>query len=1041
MADMADHKPGAAFHPLSCALVTFALLAIHSQACAQNKNPIQVKRCPVNTINNGQGLMNNFLTDIITDDQGFTWVSTSTGLQRYNGYTLQTITPVADGDTLPINYPVCLLKGSDHSVLVGYRNGVLEYNTGRNAFSRLITAGPRAGYRYSLMPVKLTPKGVWCFEETKGILFYDFNGGLLHEFPETRTANIEDLLRSEGYSITRKLLSANDHFIFLRLATHEILQIDMATCKTKSIRYPGAGILGIACDNNKVYVATADGLASITIADGSVSRQYPYRLLNDFPVTRSSIERTADNHLLVSVEMHLFEFDTACTCQREIVSLNHAPLLTAGYIQIVYEDRFRRIWLLTHEDIKRIQNVETPFAHFIYPKEKDNFIKCIYYDKEKHVVLAGAWAGRIQYYDTSGNALWDTPLVGEGLKGLLAIEKISDDHYLVVIEGKGLYLLRLRAKKLVRFDSGRFPWFDSEILRNGYSNNLQRVNDSTILLSTRSNVFRCLIKQNHFADIHPLLPPSAVEGQTMACCLQTLHHTLWASTVSGVILKQDETGHLHRIVIPGNYVIRCMAEDGAGHVWVGTERGLFIYDLAGNLVRHVGRQSGLLSDFIYELLPAEPNKRNFFASTSFGLAFISPEGTVKSYTRELGLQENEFNTQSGAISPTGQLFFGGIHGVTAFHPFQLSLVSDSAFIHITRLDVNDSLYNSYGGAWQSDSIRLPYHRNHIQFDIAATGLLNPNEYLYRYRLNGFENAWQTTSQATGIRYTLQPGSYLLEINCSAILFSNNVFQKKLLIIIDPPFWKTWWFELLAIAAAAATIFGISYYITRQRYQLKSRKLEMTQQLVNERERISRELHDNIGSQLSYISNNIDWLVETPGSFSKEEETKRLTFVSDTAKSVVADLRETIWAMKKESITLDELADRLKSFLQSQCILRPEMDVSISETIESNYSFSPTEALNIFRTCQEAIANSIRHSQARKISLAVATGEGIAYCFTVEDDGKGFVQQKHYPDHYGLENMANRAAESGALLLIHSEPGKGTLVTIKKQLNLSSHDHK
>ncbi|MDP4150617.1 MAG: two-component regulator propeller domain-containing protein [Bacteroidota bacterium] len=990
-----------------------------------------MKRCPVNTINNGQGLMNNSLTDIITDAQGFTWVSTSTGMQRFNGYALQTITPVVDGEPVLINYPVCFLEGINHSLLVGYKDGVLEYNTWSNQFKKLIAADRRAGFRFALMPVKLTKEGLWCFEETRGIALYPFNGIPVREFPETKSANVQDLLRTEGYSITRKLISANDDLIFLRLTANSLFQIDVHTYKTKRINYPGAPILGIACDNSRLYVASAEGLANIRIADGSVSRKFSYKQLNDFPVTRSSIERTADHHLLVSVETHLFEFDTACTRQREIVALNHEPLLTTGYIQIVREDRLHRIWLLTHQDIKRIQNVETPFAHYIYPKEKDNFIRCIYYDKEKDLVLAGAWAGRIQCYDTSGNALWDRPVVGKGLKGLLAIEKLSDDHYLVVIEGKGLYLLRLRTKQLNRFYSGHDPRFESAILNNSYSNNLQRVDDSTIFIATRSNVFRCRVRQNQFSAVHPLLSPAEIDSQFVACFIYTRDRTLWVSTVSGVILRQDESGHLRRISIPGNYVVRCMAEDGKGNIWVGTERGLFIYDPACRLVNHVSRESGLLSDFIYDLLPAEGSENSFFASTSFGLSLISVKGKVKTYTRELGLQENEFNTQSGAISPTGKLFFGGINGVTAFHPFQLSLVSDSAFIHITRLDVNDSLYNSYGAAWTRDSIRLPYNKNHIQFDIAATGLLNPNEYLYRYRLNGFENAWQSTSQATGIRYTLQPGTYLLEVQCSAILFSNSVFQKKLMITIDPPFWKTWWFEFMIVVAAAALLFGISYFILWQRYELKSRRLAMKQQLVNERERISRELHDNIGSQLSYISNNIDWLIETPGSFSKEEETKRLSFVSDTAKTLVADLRETIWAMKKESITLEELADRLKAFLQSQCILRPLMDVSISETIENNTSFSPTEALNIFRTCQEAITNSIRHSQAGRISLTIEAGQGVAYCLTVEDNGKGFVRQMHYPDHYGLENMANRAAESGALLIVDLEPGKGTKVTIKK----------
>jgi len=191
------------------------------------------------------------------------------------------------------------------------------------------------------------------------------------------------------------------------------------------------------------------------------------------------------------------------------------------------------------------------------------------------------------------------------------------------------------------------------------------------------------------------------------------------------------------------------------------------------------------------------------------------------------------------------------------------------------------------------------------------------------------------------------------------------------------------------------------------------------------------LHDNIGSQLSYISNNIDWLAETRGSFSKEEETERLSIVNDTAKNLVSDLRETIWAMKKESIMLDELADKLKSFLQSQCILRPQMDVVITENIGKNYSFSPTEALNIFRTCQEAIVNSIKHSQAEKIYFLIKSGVAEDFSFTIEDNGKGFILQKNYKNHYGLENMRHRAADAGANLFITSEPGKGTKVSLIK----------
>src|SRR5579859_7519523 len=136
-------------------------VARHNPA-ARQKDLIRPKRCPVNTINYGQGLMNNFIVGIITDAQGFTWVSTSTGLQRYNGYTLQTITPVAGGDTIQINYPVYFLEGRDNSILIGYKNGVLEFNPADNTFKKVISRVSHVQSRYALMPVKQTSEGIWC---------------------------------------------------------------------------------------------------------------------------------------------------------------------------------------------------------------------------------------------------------------------------------------------------------------------------------------------------------------------------------------------------------------------------------------------------------------------------------------------------------------------------------------------------------------------------------------------------------------------------------------------------------------------------------------------------------------------------------------------------------------------------------------------------------------------------------------------------------------------------------------------------------------
>ncbi len=215
------------------------------------------------------------------------------------------------------------------------------------------------------------------------------------------------------------------------------------------------------------------------------------------------------------------------------------------------------------------------------------------------------------------------------------------------------------------------------------------------------------------------------------------------------------------------------------------------------------------------------------------------------------------------------------------------------------------------------------------------------------------------------------------------------------------------------------------------YQSRKRRTEMQNKLANQRDRISKELHDNVGSQLSYISGNIDWLIDSKGFLSKEEEMKKLSVVSETSKNIVNDLRETIWVIKKEYIKLDELSDRLKSYLQEQISVYPDVEVEIMEDIKKNYNFLPTESLNTYRICQEAITNIIKHAQASKIILKIMSDKETDYLFSITDNGKGFETQKSKVGHYGFLNMKQRAKDAGAKLSIHSEKGNGTTVTLVK----------
>src|ERR1700732_3469661 len=174
---------------------------------AQNNNPIHIKRCPVKTINNDQGLLNNSIRDVMTDARGFTWFSTPSGLQRYNGYSLLKVTPVAEGDTIPIAYPVYFLSGKSNTLLIGYKQGILEYFPENNSFKKLIRSEAAMDTRYSLMPLKETSEGIWCFEENTGVVIYKRSGNTFLQTPSIENTHLTVLGGTEEYNITRKLVA------------------------------------------------------------------------------------------------------------------------------------------------------------------------------------------------------------------------------------------------------------------------------------------------------------------------------------------------------------------------------------------------------------------------------------------------------------------------------------------------------------------------------------------------------------------------------------------------------------------------------------------------------------------------------------------------------------------------------------------------------------------------------------------------------------------------------------------------------------------
>jgi len=968
---------------------------------------------------------------VAIDNSGFTWVSTRNGLQRFNGFSLDNIDPVIGKDTIFIHSPVYLFGLRNGSLWISYNEGVLDYDPHSGSFRKIISLSRMANVFFQVVPLLETPEGIWCMQQNKGIVIYRIPG---NKCIAANSLNLNDVINSEEIT-DRSIISSNGKYIFIRTANNLLLQINTDNHETKRLdNYQN--IMAIGSSHDRLFVLTDHYLAAVNITNGQIERKTLVSGLLTYPIMYGCVQPENNDKLIVSLNGFLYEYDSTLSSPHELTTLNEDPIVPSGLVHQIFTDRFDRIWVLTNNDIRIVQNFDIPFEYYAYRNTINNIVRTIYFDDQAKEILAGCIDiergknGGIRLFDTSGNQLWSQPVMANNVYDINDIEKLSTGHYLVVtFDHQGWYMLDLKRKHLSKIALPVNAQVQAQLLKTVWPNNEERIDDSTLLFASAINVYQVIFRNNILRSIKPLLPLNGNSYHTIDCFIYTTNKDIWAGTDFGTVYRYTPNGALQTFQIPGDYYIRSMGEDRSHHIWIGTDKGIYIFSNTGQQIKTIDVQSGLLNDYIYAMLPLN-NDNAMFCSTKMGLSYVPLHGRIKNYTKELGLQESEFNTQSAVKTPNGKFYFGGVNGITAFYPAAISESIDKPILNITRLTINDAPYIFSSRFWRNDSVLLKYDQNYLQFDFAALGTLNTDQYEYRYRLKGLEEKWHVTHVPTGIKYVLQPGAYYFEISRTPLFSTGSFIKKTITIIITPPWWQTLWFRILGVSFLVIVIvLSVQQYL-RRKYLKTLRALELHNEIQNERNRISRELHDNIGSQLSFISSNIDWVIDKKGKLGTEEELEQIKAINDTAKNVMINLRETIWALNKDEITIQEFFDKLKSYAQTILQLQPGLELRSKEQIIDNIVLGPTEMLNIFRICQECLNNVIKHARASQLTLTISAQEK-SIAIRIEDNGIGFLASESPEGHYGLANMKHRAEELGAKLTIRSAPGIGTAVDIQK----------
>ncbi|MFD2145396.1 tetratricopeptide repeat-containing sensor histidine kinase [Mucilaginibacter antarcticus] len=210
-------------------------------------------------------------------------------------------------------------------------------------------------------------------------------------------------------------------------------------------------------------------------------------------------------------------------------------------------------------------------------------------------------------------------------------------------------------------------------------------------------------------------------------------------------------------------------------------------------------------------------------------------------------------------------------------------------------------------------------------------------------------------------------------------------------------------------------------------KLKSEKalaaFEAEQDLLNEKLRISGELHDNIGSQLTFIHSSIQNMRGMPDG----AQQSGLKETEEIAVNTIRDLRQTVWFINNSSFTPDDFAIRLREYIKPYQLLG-STEIIINNHIPETVSISSAKATHLFRIVQEAINNALKYANAGTIEVKLEAHRSGNITVTIHDDGHGFDTQLSSAG-FGLRNMEARAQKAGGVVEITSAVGKGTTVKV------------
>lgn len=944
-----------------------------------------------------RGLRSNYVTTIAQDAQGFMWIGTYSGVQLFD------MNEFVDRPSLN-DFIQVFIDRADRKWLSNYTT-VGIYNDSINKVNHLFFKDSSLyTAHYMNWMVQENNGTVWMnvnFIKQRGFCYYDEKAGYLSPYdsllPKDSSVQSKDISDIQTIGENNLLLGTRQGLVYYNKSEKRFYHPD-------DPKYPLANFSDAA---EPVYALYSNEQREILLLTWGPKKGGPY----------------------------FYIMDTAGTVS------NSYPI---GEVRSIAVDDLKNIWL-AGENLWMIDH-HTKQIGLVQLPDDIRMINSITKDREGNLWL-GTYHGVLVFNPNQPIADWNN----QNEKGkthnaeTLAMNRTHDGIIIVgTWRGEGIYFYDEKLKPLRGIDG--FTRKDFEHLRPIPIWSILESSDKSIWLGGQSGhlcrVNRKSRKIEHFNS-------ATFRNQTIRDICEDSLHNIWLSTQRGLVFRRDaSTGSISEIKftnVNGNFVFFKRDHESLWLVYNRTivkvdpttlrwekfdygtrdpkisvlsnftkilniDRDQIVINATNGLVFfHVNTKAFTFNRLFKTIISGE-----FVGDSKYLIA--SADGVLAEFHNNVlrVLQKgNVFSVNASIRLPNSQFAFGNETGFTIVKYPVTAQTPSLRPLRITSVRAQNSQKNV--DSVLSNGLTLESNQNYFSVSYSALQFHEKDNIIYFYRINKKTDFIDHGHNRSISFAELSPGKHELELSYSVAGIRSPVVSLKIEII--PPFWKTLWFLLICLAVAACIVVLI--------YRIQLGKVLA---LVRVREKLSRDLHDEMGSNLSTINILSNVIMDRLRKISlPEKDVQIIDKISDLSSQAIGAMDEIVWSLNLSNDSMEEIIKRMRvmgSHLE-------DLNVNFSFQVEGSINkikIDPEVKNHFYLIYKEIITNIKKHSHCKNVWSNLKFTDNLME-LTVTDDGVGFDPQKNQQGN-GLRNIQNRADKINGHLTLKTQPGRGTTTTIR-----------